>query len=135
MGLSMKSINVVAAIIYSSGLEEVFVAKRPDKLHQGGKWEFPGGKIENGEMPEAALVRELNEELGIQAKEFELFEKVSHDYGDKEVHLHFYRVTGFEGEAYGAEGQEVCWMSVNALPELDFPDANLPIVKRLVDEG
>ena len=81
----MKRIHVVAAVIERDG--HILIARRHDHVHQGGKWEFPGGKVEPQEPVQTALCRELEEELGIQAKCFEPLITVAHDYVDKQVLL------------------------------------------------
>ena len=82
----MKRIHVVAAVIYGN-LNEILIARRPDHLHQGGLWEFPGGKIEANETTYQGLVRELNEELAIKVIAANPFMQVSHDYSDKHILL------------------------------------------------
>ena len=122
----MKRIHVVAAVIERDG--HILIARRHDHVHQGGKWEFPGGKVEPQEPVQTALCRELEEELGIQAKCFEPLITVAHDYVDKQVLLDVWRVTEFDGQAIGAEGQEIRWTSPHSLSEFEIPDANVPIV-------
>ena len=122
----MKRVHVVAAVIEQEG--EILIARRPDHLHQGGKWEFPGGKVEPNERIEDALCRELEEELGIEPDRFESLITIAHDYPDKQVLLDVWRVTSFKHEAVGAEGQEIRWVSPQNLKEFEFPDANVPIV-------
>jgi 8-oxo-dGTP diphosphatase len=123
-------IQVAAAIILSEG--KVFLAKRAEYLHQGGLWEFPGGKCEASESPEQALIRELQEEIAITPKNPVLFESVTHDYGDKKVSLSFFLVELFDGVAQGNEGQKVAWFDLSELAELDFPEANRQVVNRLL---
>ena len=122
-------IHVVAAVIVQEG--KVLLAKRPLDKHQGGKWEFPGGKREEGELPDVALKRECLEELGIHLSRIELFESVEHNYLDKHVFIEFYKVESFSGEPTGLEGQAVEWVSLHQLNELTFPEANLSIVNKL----
>lgn len=122
----MKRIHVVAAVIQRD--EDVLLARRPDHVHQGGKWEFPGGKVEAGEFVTSALVRELEEELGIVAQSFSPLINIAHDYADKHVLLDVWRVTEFSGEPCGMEGQEVRWVDRSDLNQYEFPAANVPIV-------
>ena len=124
-------VRVAAGIIVRDG--EIFLAKRTKEQHQGGLWEFPGGKCESHETPEQALVRELQEEVGITPLSPKLFEEVEHDYGDKRVCLYFFLVDSFEGEAKGNEGQLTAWFDSSELANLDFPAANKVIVKRLLN--
>ncbi|MEJ6745131.1 MAG: 8-oxo-dGTP diphosphatase MutT [Porticoccaceae bacterium] len=130
----MKRIHVVAAVIYGN-LNEILIARRPDHLHQGGLWEFPGGKIEANETTYQGLVRELNEELAIKVIAANPFMQVSHDYSDKHILLDVWQVTAFKGEARGAEGQECCWVPIKILLREDskyaFPQANRPILDAL----
>lgn len=122
----MKRIHVVAAVIERG--DDILIARRPDHLHQGGKWEFPGGKVEPAEPVADALVRELEEELGIRSTQAEPLITIAHDYTDKHVLLDVWKVTAFNGEPKGMEGQEVRWVARNQLPEFEFPAANVPIV-------
>jgi len=110
----------------------VFIALRKSNQHQGGLWEFPGGKCEDSESADIALVRELHEECGISITESTFFKTISHDYGDKLVELFFYKVSGFDGEPTGKEGQDVRWVAVSDLASYDFPQANKPIVADLM---
>ena len=130
----MKTIHVVAAIIYSPCREKVLIARRPEHLHQGGLWEFPGGKVESGEAPEQALARELQEELGITPCHCGPHMQVSHQYPDKSVYLDFWHVTTFSGEPRGIEGQQIAWVPLHHLPDYDFPKANEVVVEALLVE-
>lgn len=114
-----KVVHVAAAVIYDAQ-GRIFLAKRPDDKHQGGLWEFPGGKIEPDEQPSDALKRELLEEVGIQVRAFTPLIAIPHHYPDKSVYLHVFNVTDFTGEAHGREGQEVAWVSKDALSNYDF---------------
>lgn len=122
----MKRILVVAAVIRREG--KILIAQRPLDKHQGGLWEFPGGKVEEGEPVEHALVRELQEELGITPRRFRPLIRITHDYPDKAVCLDVWEVDEFSGEAHGREGQPVQWASGEALTRFGFPAANRPIV-------
>ncbi|HCL52973.1 Nudix family hydrolase [Pseudomonas fulva] len=131
----MKRVHVVAAVI--RGMDgRILIARRADTQHQGGLWEFPGGKVEPGESVEAALARELDEELGIQVTRSRPLIKVSHDYPDKHVLLEVREVEAFNGEPHGAEGQPLAWVVPRELPDHAFPEANKPIVNaaRLPDQ-
>lgn len=123
-------IDVAVGIILKD--KSVFLAKRSNDKHQGGLWEFPGGKCEADESPSNALTRELIEEIGITPIAVEPFDLVTHHYGDKEVRLHFFLVTSFSGEENGVEGQQVRWVQVKDLIEYEFPAANTAIVEKLV---
>lgn len=122
-----RYIHVMAGVIENPA-GEILIARRADKAHQGGLWEFPGGKLEPGETPEQALARELDEELGIQVRQCRPQIRIHHDYGDKQVFLDVWRVTAFSGQPHGREGQPVRWVRPEALGEFAFPLANRPIV-------
>ncbi len=124
-------LHVVAAVIYDQGKESVLIAKRSDDKHQGGKWEFPGGKVEAGETAHAALERELFEELDIQINAFQPLLEVRHQYADKSVHLDVYEVVQFSGEAIGKEGQEIRWVKIVELAAFTFPSANEEILEAI----
>ncbi|GGB87592.1 hypothetical protein GCM10011352_11940 [Marinobacterium zhoushanense] len=122
-----KLIHVAAAIIVNpQGL--ILIAKRDASQHQGGLWEFPGGKVEPGEPVKLALRRELDEELGIQVEHARPQIRITHHYSDKSVLLDVWRVEEFSGEAHGREGQPVLWVEPDALVDYAFPAANRPIV-------
>ncbi|WIO74865.1 8-oxo-dGTP diphosphatase MutT [Porticoccaceae bacterium LTM1] len=130
----MKRIHVVAGIIYGQD-GRLLIAKRPDHLHKGGLWEFPGGKVDEGESAREALVRELREELAIDVVHCRPFTEIHHDYPDKQVFLDFWKVTTFNGQPHGNEGQPTKWVTLNQLCGYDFPEANEPVVTKLVDEA
>ena len=127
----MKQVWVAVGVIENSR-GEILIAKRPDNLHQGGKWEFPGGKVDAGEHVEQALARELREEVALELESASPLMKIAHDYGDKQVLLDIWHVHGFRGEAAGLEGQPVRWVAPAALADYRFPDANQPIVERIL---
>jgi len=120
-------VHVVAAVI-SNANGDVLIAKRPDDKHQGGLWEFPGGKLEPNETREQALSRELKEELGITVESCTPLIKIRHDYSDKSVLLDVWSVDAFSGEAHGKEGQVVAWVPLVELGHYEFPAANKPII-------
>jgi len=128
----MKHIHVVAAIIQHPDRERILLARRPDHLHQGGLWEFPGGKVDAGEAAFAALRRELEEELGIGVTRAEPFLEVHHEYPDKAVFLDIWQVGEFTGTPTGNEGQLVRWVALGDLGGYDFPAANRPILDALL---
>lgn len=123
-------VRVAAGIILRD--QKVFLALRKASQHQGGLWEFPGGKCEEDESASVALSRELREECGIDVQKSEHFKTLTHDYGDKQVELSFFTVTEFIGEPSGKEGQEVSWVSVSDIANYAFPKANEPIVELLL---
>jgi 8-oxo-dGTP diphosphatase len=123
-------IKVAAAAIFDSE-SRVLVTKRADHLHQGGLWEFPGGKCEVGESMTQALRRELKEELGIIPLACEPLIRIRHDYGDRNLVLEFFRVTRYEGEARGLEGQPLKWLLPTELVPDDFPVADRVVISAL----
>lgn len=129
-----ERVEVVAAIVVDS-CQRILMAQRADWQHQGGKWEFPGGKIEAGETHLQALARELEEEvdLKIDPRFCELFKAVHHDYADKQVSLYFYLVKNVSGMAKGMEGQPVLWIDAKTLSQLAIPDANKTIADALLE--
>jgi|TARA_R110002050_G_scaffold15994_4_gene48827 8-oxo-dGTP diphosphatase len=123
----------VAVAVICNPQQQILIAKRPDHKHQGGLWEFPGGKIEAGETTAAALVRELDEELGLQLGNDSMSPliEVCFDYPDKSVRLDVYwvEVTATESlQAHGAEGQPICWVGAADLASYNFPAANQPVL-------
>lgn len=125
--MSQSVISVAAAAVFDDE-GRVLITRRADDAHQGGLWEFPGGKLEAGEDARTALQRELAEEVGIHITAARPLIRVRHDYPDKSVLLDVWRVDGFAGEAHGREGQPLQWVTPAALGEYPFPAANRPIV-------
>ncbi|HAY94122.1 8-oxo-dGTP diphosphatase MutT [Shewanella sp.] len=126
-----KRIHVAVGIITNSA-GEILLAKRPDHLHQGGKWEFPGGKVETGETVTQALIRELKEEVALDVTDSQPFMALSFDYPDKQVLLDIHSVTEFNGTAQGLEGQLIAWVTKADLINYDFPEANKPILEKIL---
>ncbi len=125
-----KLVHVAVAVIKDSQ-GRVLVARRAQEAHMGGKLEFPGGKVEAGEIVQEALQRELFEELGIQAGAMQPLIKINHHYTDKSVCLDVWQVWDFSGQAYGKEGQPIFWLPLDQLNPVDFPDANKAIITAL----
>jgi len=107
---------------------KILISLRSDDVHQGGLWEFPGGKVESGESVEQALIRELKEELGITAQALEPLIKIKHQYSDLNVLLDVYSVGLFSGVASGLEGQDIKWVCPDELSGYSFPEANKAII-------
>ncbi|MEY4590937.1 MAG: hypothetical protein RL497_3013 [Pseudomonadota bacterium] len=125
-----KMVSVVVGVILNPA-GEVLLARRAAHQHQGGLWEFPGGKLEPGEPPLAGLWRELHEELGIHLITAEPLIQIRHHYPDKSVLLDVYRVSQFSGQPQGREGQPLVWASPATLVNYPLPAANRPIVQAL----
>ncbi|MDG2472756.1 MAG: 8-oxo-dGTP diphosphatase MutT [Pseudomonadales bacterium] len=119
-------IHVAVGLVLDN--DRVFVAQRDQNAHQGGLWEFPGGKVDAGETVETALSRELNEELGIFVEYAEPVMQIKHEYKEKVVLLDVWQIIRYQGEPSGCEGQPVKWLTVNALKAEQFPAANRAIV-------
>jgi len=129
----MSTFNVVhvAVAVIKNQHGQFFIAKRPETSHQGGFWEFPGGKVENGESVQEALARELFEEVGITVLDANPLIRIHHDYDDKSVLLDVWCINEFSGVAHGKEGQETGWINLEQFSEYTFPEANTPIIKAL----
>ncbi len=123
----MPLVHVAVGVILDEH-RNVLLTRRAQHTHQGGLWEFPGGKVETGESLSAALTRELREELGIVIGRTSALLEVRHDYGDKTVLLDVHVVWEFSGEAQGLEGQPLAWVTPQELAGYAFPAANMPIV-------
>lgn len=131
----MHDIIHVAVGVIKNSQGQVLLAKRPLDTHQGGLWEFPGGKVEDGENVNDALRRELREEIAIDVVSAEPLIKIQYRYPDKHVLLDVWQVTAFSGHAVGNEGQTVIWVEPDQLTQADtysLPAANKPIVKAIV---
>jgi 8-oxo-dGTP diphosphatase len=112
-------------------MDRILISLRHADSHQGGLWEFPGGKLEPGEGVGQALARELLEELAIVVLAAEPLLQIDYDYPDKRVALKVWLVTDFQGRAEGREGQPLCWVACENLRDYTFPAANLPIIEVL----
>lgn len=123
-------IHVAAGVILNDQ-RQVLLALRPRHKHKGGLWEFPGGKVEQGESVADALARELHEELELTVLASVPFLVIDHDYGDKQVRLDVWLVTRHSGLPHGREGQQIAWVAIADLDTYAFPEANTPIVAAL----
>ena len=127
-----KVVHVAVGVIKRE--QQVFLTKRAQDVHQGGKWEFPGGKVEPGESVFEALHRELQEEIGIDTLSCLPLVDINHDYGDKQVRLEVFVIDNFASEPKAQEDQEEGWFSIGELHDVDFPEANRVIVDKLQDQ-
>jgi len=125
-----RHIHVIAGAL-TDPQGRVLIAKRPERVHQGGRWEFPGGKLEPGETPVAALARELQEELGVRVLSSRPLIRIHHDYGDRHILLDVHRVSGYAGDPHGEEGQPIGWVHPDAMDPAAFPAADRPIISAL----
>ena len=121
----------VAVGVVINRQKQILIARRNDQQHQGGLWEFPGGKVMADESVRDALAREFREEVNIAVRECGALLKIDHDYGDKRVLLDVWLISVFAGEAQGCEGQPVRWVSVADIDDYDFPAANAPILEAI----
>ena len=126
--LNMKTLLQVAVGVIKNTDGQVLIALRDKSLHQGGLWEFPGGKLESGETPVQALARELKEELAITVITATPLITVKHQYPDVAVQLHVFLVTHFSGDAESCEGRAFKWVTPSELANHAFPAANQPII-------
>ena len=131
MGKSKQVIHAVAGILRDSS-GRVLVSLRPNHVPQGGFWEFPGGKLEQGETPFQALSRELWEEVGVTVELASMISKAKHAYEDRVVILETWQVSQFTGTPSGKEGQKVEWIPVTELSNREFLPANKATIASLV---
>ena len=123
-------------LLVSAGIilrdKRILIGQRPKGGRHSLKWEFPGGKVEPGETPRQALVRELAEELRIEAKAGAELARYEHEYATgSRVHLLFFLVSEFCGEPEAQVFEQICWVDLTDLPSLDFLAGDLDFVKRL----
>ena len=131
----MAKLLLVVAAALVDGDGRVLVSQRPEGRSLAGLWEFPGGKVEAGERPEDALIRELSEELGIVVSEACLapLTFASHAYPDMHLLMPLYVCRRWDGLAQSLEGQALRWVRAAALRELAMPPADAPLIPALVD--
>jgi 8-oxo-dGTP diphosphatase len=127
-------VNVAVGVITSVDEQnntQYFLTKRLKSAHQGDKWEFPGGKVEEDETVAQALFRELKEEVAIEILSCQPLMEINHNYGDKSVCLNVFLVDNFSGEPQSQEGLIEGWFSLELLKTLEFPEANQAIIDKL----
>lgn len=124
-------IRVAVGILKRNG--RVLVAERPADKPYAGYWEFPGGKIETNETGEAALKRELDEELGIDITVAQPWFEHIHHYPDKSVQLEMWLVTEFSGEPFSKEQQQLRWVTFSEMNSLRLLEGNIPIMSRIAE--
>ena len=127
----MTTFTHVVAAVLEDAAGRVLLARRPDHLRHGGLWEFPGGKVEPEESPYAALVRELEEELGVRVGSAEPLIRIPYPYECGPVLLDVWRVGAFAGEPVAQEGQRLEWAAREALAGYAYPEANRGVVAAL----
>ncbi|AWN74391.1 8-oxo-dGTP diphosphatase MutT [Legionella anisa] len=122
------NISVAVAVIVDEQ-QRILITQRPFHLPHGGCWEFPGGKLEVNEPPEAALIREIKEEIGIEVQHYKLLGEVKHQYSDKSVKLIIFLVSQYIGEPLCLEGQlAMKWVYQHELISEHFPEANREVI-------
>jgi len=121
---------VAAALFDASG--RVLIAERPAGKHMAGRWEFPGGKVAPGESEQAALARELQEELGIEVTDARPMMRLTHRYPDREVELSLWVVGSYRGQPQALDGQRLKWVQRTQLGGEDILEADRPFVAALV---
>ncbi len=131
---SARPVTEVAVGVMIRADGSFLLAQRPDGKPYAGYWEFPGGKLEVGESVEAALVRELDEELGVQAHTIVAWRTLEHDYPHAYVRLYFCKVTGWNGEPVGREGQAWSWQQAPVTVEPLLP-ATIPVLQWLLEDA
>lgn len=131
-----KKVVFVSAAVIANEQGQILLQQRPEGKHMGGLWEFPGGKLEENETPEDALVRELKEELSIDIEKelMQPFHFVSHAYDDFHLVMNVYWITAYNGEVTPQEGQYVLWADGEALEayKSQTPPADIPIFEMLL---
>ncbi|MDR5609558.1 MULTISPECIES: 8-oxo-dGTP diphosphatase MutT [unclassified Arsenophonus] len=130
--MEKKQLHIAVGIIRNTK-QEIFITQRAANSHMGGFWEFPGGKLEIGETPVEALLRELKEEIGIDVINSQLLQVVEHEFPDRRITLHFFLVEQWDCQPYGKEGQSSRWLLQKSLVAEEFPPANRVIVDMLIN--
>lgn len=129
-----KHIRVVAGIIWNADRTEILLSQRKENQEFSGLWEFPGGKVEAGEEDQNALIRELQEELGIEANIIREALLFPFDYPNKTIDFVIYNIDAFTGTPKGAESQLVAWVKLDMLKTLQFPEANQRMIDYIFSE-
>jgi 8-oxo-dGTP diphosphatase len=124
-----QPVVVAAAVVIREG--RVLLTRRREGQHLAGMWEFPGGKLEAGESPEAAVVRECREECGIEVEVSDILDVTHHRYPEKDVLLLFYRCELRSGEVEHLEVADHAWVAPSKLEEYSLPPADARVVSRI----
>jgi 8-oxo-dGTP diphosphatase len=133
--MAVIKLTLVVACALVDADRRVLIAQRPQGKTLAGLWEFPGGKVESGERPEATLIRELHEEIGITVREACLapLTFASHAYEDFHLLMPLYICRRWEGDVVAREGQNLAWVRANKLRNYAMPPADLPLIPHLID--
>ena len=124
--------EVVAALIWQG--EKFMICQRPAHKARGLLWEFVGGKVEAGETPQKALIRECREEIDVLLSVGDVFMDVTHEYPDLTVHLPLFRATVAEGKPQMLEHNDIQWITPQEIPNYDFCPADVEILDRIMQE-
>lgn len=130
MAAAKPVICVVAGALFDRD-DRVLIAQRPTGKHMAGRWEFPGGKVAPAETESQALVRELQEELGVTVTACRPFMRLSHEYEDRVVELSMWIVDAYSGEPSGLDRQALKWVAVELLGQEDILEADAPFIRAL----
>ena len=130
-----KNLVIVASIALIDASDQILIAKRPNKKHLSGFWEFPGGKVEKGESPEYALIREVKEELNIDINNKCIAPLTFSEFDYKKFHLLLllYVCRRWEGEPTSMEKNEIKWVKANTLRQYKMPPADDSLIYSLQD--
>lgn len=131
----VKPLVLVAAVALVRSDGRLLLAQRPKGKAMAGLWEFPGGKVEAGESPQGALVRELAEELGVVVSEADMtaFSFASHAYEKFHLLMPVFLVRRWEGDVEPREGQQLAWVSAAEIRSYPAPEADLPLFEQFID--
>ena len=123
----------VAVAVITDANQRILITRRSQHAPHGAMlWEFPGGKLNSGETPESALIREVKEEIGLDVIQYKFLGEVSHTYSQHSVSLLVYHVSDFCGEAHCCEAQmDLRWVAFDSLQDFEFPEANSQIIELL----
>ena len=127
----MTRVVLVSAVALIDVDGRVLMAQRPEGKSMAGLWEFPGGKVAEGESNAAALSREIAEELGVEVLSASHFQYIEHDYPEHAVAIEFYRIDEWSGEPAGVEGQRIRWVDRATLHEQALLPADAPVIESL----
>ena len=127
----LKEIFVVVGIVIDQGKSILLSQRSADKSFPY-QWEFPGGKIEEGENSKIALKRELYEEINIEVDEMELFDEIVHEYDSFKANIQFFLIKKWSGKLSSKEGQRLLWKRFNDLRDIRILDADVPVLEKLI---
>ena len=125
-------VEVVAALIWENN--KFMICQRPEHKARGLLWEFVGGKVEQGETKEDALIRECKEELNVLLSVGDIFKDVVHEYPDLTVHLTLFNATIAEGEPQKLEHNDIKWITPSEIPNYEFCPADEEILDRIIEK-